>query len=84
MAHWDPSDPSSDPLSTRLKSTRVPVHQTEYEIDKQLVISNERKVMDPHLSSQNLGRVTDATDHTKTARICDCRSQLRACRHIHP
>ena len=48
------------------------------------MISNERKVMDPHLLSQNLGRVTDATDHTKTARICDCRSQLRTCRNIHP
>jgi len=37
-----------------------------------------------YLLSQNLGRVSDATDHTKTARICDCRSQLRTCRNIHP
>jgi hypothetical protein len=38
----------------------------------------------PHLLSENLGRVTDAPDDTKTARIGDCRSQFRTCRNIHP
>ena len=40
--------------------------------------------MDSYLLSQNLGRVTDAPDHTKAARIRDCRSQLRTCCNIHP
>jgi len=38
----------------------------------------------PYLLPQNLGRITNAPNHTKTARIRDCRSHLRTCRNVHP
>ncbi len=37
-----------------------------------------------YLLPQNLGRITNAPNHTKTARIRDCRSQLRTCGNVHP